>query len=79
MLNCFFFTNLEKHQYSCLPEIMSLVAREEMLSLPGYIQKCSVVYIPEVGYLLCVHFWREGLTEDDVQIDGLEFSVSTIS
>ncbi len=53
-----------------------MVAREEMHALPGYIQRCSVVYIPEVGYLLHAALWRDGLTEEDLQIEGLEYTVS---
>lgn len=56
---------------------MALVAREEMDSLPGYIQRCSVVYIPEVGYLLDILLWRADLTIDEMEIEGFEFKFKT--
>lgn len=64
----------KKHQLSCLPDILALVAREELNSLPGYVSRCQVVYIPEVGYLLSIGLWRENLTEDDLQIDNFDFT-----
>jgi hypothetical protein len=69
------FLLLEKEQYTCLPEVMSMVASEEMVSLPAYVQQCSVVYIPEVGYLLSIMLWNENLSKEDLQIAGLEYKV----
>lgn len=56
---------------------MSLVATEEMDELPEEVKQCSVVYIPEVGYLLSVVFWKENLTDAELEALGpsLEFKV----
>lgn len=69
------FNILEKQQLSCLPEIMELVGNEEITNLPGFIRRCTVVYFPEVGYLLAVDKWRENLTREDIDIDGLDYKV----
>jgi hypothetical protein len=73
--NVHFHSFPEKKQYACLPDIMNLVAREEMVSLPEFVHKCCVVYIPEVGYLVAVTLWRDGLTLEEIELEGLEFKV----
>ncbi|XP_018915434.2 mutS protein homolog 5 isoform X3 [Bemisia tabaci] len=55
-----------------IPMKMAEVAREELRNLPEYIQTCSILYIPEIGYLLCIPFWKEELSEEDFYIPGLE-------
>lgn len=57
---------------------MSMIAAEEMGSLPDFVNQCSVVYIPEVGYLLSVTLWGENLQPEDLEIPGLEYKVRTL-
>ncbi|CAG7833064.1 unnamed protein product [Allacma fusca] len=65
-----------RKQYSCLPKIMTKVAEQEIHLLPAYIVQCSVVYVPEIGYLLAVNYWKELLTPDELQLPGLEYKFS---
>jgi len=58
---------------------MAMVAAEEMKNLPEYAPQCCVVYMPEVGYLLGITLWRENLTTEEMQIEGLEFRVRRCS
>jgi len=72
------FFNTERQEYSHLPEVMSMVAAEEMNSLPDFVQQCSVVYIPEVGYLLAISVWEEDLNMEDLELEGLDYKVSLL-
>jgi DNA mismatch repair protein MSH5 len=76
VLLCCYSYFVERQQYGCLPEVMSMVAAEEMTTLPEFVQQCSVVYIPEVGYLLALSLWEENLGFEDLQLEGLEYKVS---
>lgn len=69
---------LEKKQLSCLGDILSDVADEELRDLPPYATRCSSIYIPEVGYLLGVTLWRNDLTDEDLVIPNLDFRVRSI-
>jgi hypothetical protein len=35
------------------------------------------VYIPEIGYLLGLPMWKEEMTEEDLELPGLDFMVSS--
>ncbi|ODN03477.1 MutS protein 5, partial [Orchesella cincta] len=67
----------KKKQFSCLPEIMSIVASEEITELPPFVNQCCVVYIPEVGYLLAISFWKEDLQQENLELPNLEFRFKT--
>ncbi len=48
--------------HSGLPDLLLRVAREEVSDLPDYMSECAMVYVPQIGYMLSVQPWREGLT-----------------
>ena len=51
---------------------MTEIAAEEILNLPEYIQQCSIIYLPEVGFRLAVISSEE---EEERDLDGYEFQV----
>ncbi|XP_049816489.1 mutS protein homolog 5-like [Schistocerca nitens] len=63
----------KKHKYGCLPALMTTMAQEELDDLPDYVKECSVIYIPEIGYLLAIPVWKEEINDDEIKIPGLEF------
>jgi hypothetical protein len=66
-----------KARYKETPKMMGIVARMELEDLPEFIQTCSMVFMPEVGYLLAVPAWRPNLTETDLILPNTELKVST--
>ena len=48
--------------HSGLPDLLLRVAREEVSDLPDYMSECAMVYVPQIGYMLSVQPWRDGLT-----------------
>ncbi len=65
----------EKYKYSKLHEVMSSLAKTELGTLPPHVQECSVVYIPEIGYLLAIPEWKTNVSEDEALIPGLDLMV----
>ncbi|KAF4524171.1 hypothetical protein B566_EDAN010627 [Ephemera danica] len=63
----------KKQRHAGLTELLSAVAQQELAALPPCITQCSVVYIPEIGYLLGVPMWLENMKEDEFQLPGLDF------
>lgn len=55
---------------------MAQVAEQELQQLPEFIESCSMVYIPEVGYLLGLPHWDANLTDDQLKsLPNLQFMV----
>lgn len=54
---------------------MTTLAEEELDSLPEYIKECSILYIPEIGYLLAIPFWKDEISDEELQLEGLDFMV----
>ena len=52
-----------RHLQDGLPDLLSRVVDEEILTLPNYITKATMVYVPQVGYLLAVQPWLSESTE----------------
>lgn len=54
---------------------------QELHDLPSYIEECSIRKIPEIGFLLCLPFWKPSnkMTENDYKILNLEFKVYLIT
>lgn len=50
---------------------------KELQDLPEYIENCSIRKLPEIGFLLCLPFWKpaDEMTENDYEIQNLEFKV----
>ncbi|GLG95196.1 DNA mismatch repair protein spellchecker 1 [Gryllus bimaculatus] len=66
----------KKYKYSKLHEVMSNLAKSELGTLPPHVQECSVVYIPEIGYLLAITEWKTNVSEDEALIPGLDLMFS---
>lgn len=56
---------------------MDEITLKELQDLPSYINECSIRKMPEIGFLLCVPFWKHSneMTENDYIIQNLEFKV----
>uniref|UniRef100_A0A1B6CQJ5 DNA mismatch repair proteins mutS family domain-containing protein n=1 Tax=Clastoptera arizonana TaxID=38151 RepID=A0A1B6CQJ5_9HEMI len=63
-----------KEDHSNIPIMMSSVAELELTNLPEYIKYISMVYIPEIGYMVSIPYWDMNLTEEDLRkVPGLDF------
>ncbi|XP_043209674.1 mutS protein homolog 5-like [Amphibalanus amphitrite] len=63
-----------KRAYAALPELLSAEMAAEQAALPDQIQTCSMVFLPQVGFLVMVDEWREPLTrEQQRDLPGLRF------
>lgn len=60
-----------------ITEILDEITLQELQDLPLYIAECSIRKIPEIGFLLCLPFWKpsDEMTENDYKIQNLEFKV----
>ncbi|XP_063241372.1 mutS protein homolog 5-like [Bacillus rossius redtenbacheri] len=63
----------KKQEHGGLRNVLSRMAEMELEDLPAYIQTCSTIYVPEIGFLIAVPFWAPNLQDTDLQIPGLEF------
>ncbi len=66
-----------KERYDDLPRVMEQVAEQELSRLPTEIESCSLIYFPEIGYLLAIPAWKEELTEQDLKLPNMNFKVSS--
>eukprot|EP00731_Ephydatia_muelleri_P019153 Em0011g1193a len=44
----------KKQLYNGLPDLMTQVAEEELAKLPDYITQCTIIYVPQLGFLLSI-------------------------
>lgn len=58
-----------------LQGLMSETAKVELDRLPTYIQECSMLYMPHLGYLLGVKVWAENLSAEDKELPDMKFMV----
>ncbi|XP_023239367.1 mutS protein homolog 5-like isoform X4 [Centruroides sculpturatus] len=63
----------KKRTYNGLPDFMTKVAQKELEKLSSEIQECSVIYLPQLGYLLAIPLTEKMKTEECYDIPGLEF------
>lgn len=56
-----------------LPDLLLQIAQKEILDLPDFMTECTMIYAPQIGYLLAVQPWQEDLDEDDLWVQDLEF------
>ena len=47
------------------------VASEEIKELPEFMHTCTMTYMPQVGYLLCIQSWDRDVTMD-VETDFIQ-------
>ncbi|KFM62949.1 MutS protein-like protein, partial [Stegodyphus mimosarum] len=62
-----------KRTYNGLPDFMTQVAYQELQELSEDIQKCSVIYLPQLGYLLAVPVTEQMKTTKNYIIPNLRF------
>lgn len=55
--------------------MMEEIAEKVLLQTPE-IHSCSLIYFPEIGYLLAVPITKENVTEEDLRIPNMSFKVS---
>lgn len=59
----------KKRMHDGLPEMMMEIAQTEIHQLPDCIRTCSMVYMPQVGYLLAVDPWSTFDEEDKASME----------
>ena len=63
-----------KRAYAALPELLSDEMAAEQAALPDEVQTCSMVFLPQVGFLIMVDEWRRPLTREQQRaLPGLRF------
>ncbi|XP_035222063.1 mutS protein homolog 5-like isoform X3 [Stegodyphus dumicola] len=62
-----------KRTYNGLPDFMTQVAYQELQELSEDIQKCSVIYLPQLGYLLAVPVTEQMKKTKNYTIPNLRF------
>nr|XP_054764857.1 mutS protein homolog 5-like [Lytechinus pictus] len=62
-----------KRTYSTLPSLMTTVAREELDRLGSDVEECSIIYVPQLGYLLALPCTKHMAETKDFTIEGLQF------
>lgn len=55
--------------------LMSETAKVEMVRLPTFIEECSMLYMPHLGYLLGVKVWADDLSAEDKELPDMKFMV----
>jgi len=68
---------VEKSKIENISELLDEITLKELQELPAYINECSIRKMPEIGFLLCLPFWKpsNSMTENDYKISNLEFKV----
>ena len=63
----------KKQIYASLPELLTRVAREELESLGNEIDRCNIVYLPQIGFLLTTPLRPDMKDPNDFDYPGLTF------
>nr|XP_058933453.1 mutS protein homolog 5 isoform X6 [Kogia breviceps] len=63
----------KKRRLTGLPSFLTEVARKELENLDPRIPSCSVIYIPLIGFLLCIPRLPSMVETNDFEIEGLDF------
>lgn len=71
------FICVEKLKIENISQILDEITMKELQDLPEFIEKCSIRKLPEIGFLLCLPFWKpaDEMTENYYEIQNLEFKV----
>eukprot|EP00056_Hartaetosiga_gracilis_P007746 m.111820 g.111820 ORF g.111820 m.111820 type:complete len:876 (-) comp12770_c0_seq6:574-3201(-) len=59
----------ERRRFNHLPDLLTKIARSELPNLPSFLREFSVVYLPQLGFLIA----SEVNEEEMVATEGLEF------
>ncbi|XP_041975734.1 mutS protein homolog 5-like [Aricia agestis] len=65
--------DFKKQTMASLHGLMSDTARAELDRLPLFVQECTMLYMPHLGYLLGVKAWADNLTMEDKQLPDMRF------
>ncbi|XP_075976947.1 mutS protein homolog 5-like [Anticarsia gemmatalis] len=65
--------DMKKQTMASLQGLMSETAKVELERLPSYVQECSMLYMPHLGYLLGVKVWADNLTAEEKQLPDMKF------
>ncbi|RDD47879.1 MutS protein-like protein 5 [Trichoplax sp. H2] len=63
----------DRRTYNRLPEILTKVASKELERLDNQVHECSVIYLPQLGFMLAIAKLSFMRSESDFLIDGLDF------
>ncbi|XP_032503598.1 mutS protein homolog 5 isoform X8 [Phocoena sinus] len=63
----------KKRRLTGLPSFLTEVARKELENLDPRIPSCSVIYIPLIGFLLCIPRLPSMVETSDFEVEGLDF------
>ncbi|XP_053619329.1 mutS protein homolog 5-like [Plodia interpunctella] len=63
----------KKQTMASLHGLMSETAKIELGRLPEFIQECTMLYMPHLGYLLGVKAWADNLTPQQKELPEMKF------
>ncbi|KAM3960852.1 mutS protein homolog 5 [Aphomia sociella] len=65
--------DMKKQTMASLHGLMSETAKVELNRLPSYIEECTMLYMPHLGYLLGVKAWDDDLTMEQKTLPNMTF------
>ncbi|XP_032528776.2 mutS protein homolog 5-like [Danaus plexippus] len=65
--------DIKKQTMASLHGLMTETAKVELERLPSYIEECTMMYMPHLGYLLGVRVWRDDLAPGDKELRHMRF------
>ncbi|XP_063827545.1 mutS protein homolog 5-like [Ostrinia nubilalis] len=65
--------DMKKQTMASLHGLMSETAKVELERLPGFVQECTMLYMPHLGYLLGVKAWADDLTMEQKELPNMRF------
>ncbi|XP_024083870.1 mutS protein homolog 5-like [Cimex lectularius] len=70
-----FFPPLDeaKLKFSKLTQQMDQITPYEFDTVPEFIPKIKLLYIPELKFVLSIPFWKNGLTQEELNLPNLHF------
>ncbi|CAH2103025.1 unnamed protein product [Euphydryas editha] len=65
--------DIKKQTMASLHGLMSETAKVELERLPTFIEECTMLYMPHLGYLLGVKAWKNNLTMEEKELPNMKF------
>ncbi|XP_052748925.1 mutS protein homolog 5-like [Galleria mellonella] len=65
--------DIKKQTMASLHGLMSETAKVELERLPPFVEECTMLYMPHLGYLLGVKAWDDYLTMEQKQLPNMKF------
>ncbi|KAL0851620.1 hypothetical protein ABMA28_007398 [Loxostege sticticalis] len=65
--------DMKKQTMASLHGLMSETAKVELERLPPFVEECTMLYMPHLGYLLGVKAWADGLTMEQKELPNMRF------